>query len=436
MEEKKLFHERYVLTRLLGRGNFSEVWLASDIKTKTNVALKVYAPATGLDDSGLDIFAREFSIVVNANHKNLLTPLHYDTFERKPYLVLPYCQNGSTQKRVGIFKEEEIWKLLHDIASGLSFLHSMQPPVIHQDIKPDNILFSDNGDYMLTDFGVSSHCRSALRKSVSEAFSSAGTMAYMAPERFGKSANVPIMASDIYSLGATAFELLTGDAPFGNDGGLVQKKGADIPELPNTFSSGLRKVIRLCLNAEPWNRPTAIELEAYAAKGMNGEKILIKGERSFFQKCWPLVLVLLLGITGFVAWEYYYLEKKTEELRQLQIQEERNKIVSQIQNALCEGDSLYILASLKEEENYEELLISSRNIALFALNLAKDYQGGLESVDIDQIQNRIVKIDSCLMDVYKDLKEKASYFESDTTIMKEFEMRAQIIDDILNNKKQ
>ena len=436
MEEKKLFHERYVLTRILGRGNFSEVWLASDNKTRTNVALKIYAPATGLDDDGLNIFAREFSIVVNANHNNLLKPLHYDTCDRKPYLVLPYCQNGSTQKRVGIFKEAEIWKLLHDVASGLSFLHSMHPPVIHQDIKPDNILLSDNGDYMLTDFGISSHCRSALRKSVSEAFSSAGTMAYMAPERFGKNANVPIMASDIYSLGATAFELLTGDAPFGNDGGLVQKKGADIPELPNTYSSDLRKVIRLCLNAEPWNRPTAAELEAYAAKGMNGEKVLIKGEKSFFQKCWPFILVLFLGVIGFVAWEHHDREKKAEELRQMQIQEERNRIVSQIQKALCEGDSLYVLASSKEEENYEELLISSRNIAVFALNLAKEYQGELEGVSFDRIQERIVKIDSCLMDAYNDLKEKASYFESDTTIMKEFEMRAQNIEDILNNKEQ
>ena len=421
---------------MLGRGNFSEVWLASDIKTKTNVALKIYAPSTGLDDDGLSIFAREFSIVLNANHKNLLRPLHFDTFERKPYLVLPYCQNGSTQKRVGIFKEAEIWELLHDVASGLSFLHSMHPPVIHQDIKPDNILLSDNGDYMLTDFGVSSHCRSALRKSVSEGFSSAGTMAYMAPERFGKNANVPIMASDIYSLGATAFELLTGDAPFGNDGGLVQKKGADIPELPNTYSSDLRTVIRTCLDAEPWNRPTASELEAYASKGMKGERVLIKGEKTFFQKCWPFLLVLLLGVIGFVVWEHYDREKKAEELRHLQIQQEINKLVSQIQEALCEGDSLFILASLKEEENYEELLISSRNITLFAMNLAKDYQGKLEGVDLNQIQERIVKIDSCLTETYKELKEKASYFEGDTAIMKEFEMRAQNIDDILKNKRK
>ena len=81
MEKQLFFHNRYSLKQLLGRGNFSEVWLATDTKTGVNVAIKIYAPAVGLDDTGLDIFAREFAIVVNANHRNLLRPLHYDTYE-------------------------------------------------------------------------------------------------------------------------------------------------------------------------------------------------------------------------------------------------------------------------------------------------------------------------------------------------------------------
>lgn len=131
MEEKKLFHNRYFMERLLGRGNFSEVWLARDTKTDIAVALKIYAPATGLDDNGLNVFAREFALVVNANHKNLLKPLYYDNFERKPYLVLPYCKDGSIMRNVGKFTEEEAWRLIRDVASGLSWLHNMNPPVIN-----------------------------------------------------------------------------------------------------------------------------------------------------------------------------------------------------------------------------------------------------------------------------------------------------------------
>ena len=267
MEEHKLFHERYFLERLLGRGNFSEVWLAKDTKTDIEVALKIYAPATGLDDAGLNVFAREFSLVVNANHKNLLKPLYYDSYERKPYLVLPFCKQGSILKLVGKLSEKDAWRLLRDVASGLSWLHSMNPPIIHQDIKPDNIMVSDNGDYMITDFGISTHLKSTLRKSLSSAFTSAGTIAYMAPERFGKD-NTPIMANDIYSLGATVFEMLTGDTPFGDDGGLLQKKGAEIPELPGDYSDQLKKVIALCLKTNPWERPTAEQLERYAESGV------------------------------------------------------------------------------------------------------------------------------------------------------------------------
>lgn len=435
----KLFHNRYQLERLLGRGNFSEVWLASDIKTKTNVALKVYAPATGLDDSGLDIFAREFAIVVNANQKNLLKPLHYDTFDRKPYLVLPYCQNGSTQKRVGIFKEDEIWKFIHDVASGLSFLHSMNPPVIHQDIKPDNVMVSDNGDYMLTDFGVSSHCRSVLRKSVSESFSSAGTTAYMAPERFGKNGNVPIMASDIYSLGATAFELLTGDAPFGNDGGLLQKKGAEIPQLKETYSSDLRKVINLCLNEEPWKRPTAAELEKYAAKGMAGEHFLVKGEKSFIKKYWPILLAALLASIGLLCWAIVSLKAQEEQRRILQMEQATNQyndsISSIIQTHIHSGDSLYQIGSNKVE-NYDIILLSARTHYNSVLTQVAKLKG-IESEDnVKHSKAQIASIDTCLVEAYNDLIEKAEFFKDEPSYSSEFLERANKISKTVNIKKQ
>ena len=273
MDKNNLFHDRYFLERLLGRGNFSEVWLANDIKTDIQVALKIYAPATGLDDHGMNVLSREFAIVVSANQKNLLKPLYYDSYERKPYLVLPYCKNGTIQRLIGKFSEEDAWKLFRDVAAGLAYLHSMNPTLIHQDIKPDNIMIGDNGTYMITDFGVSAHAKSTLRKSLSTQFASAGTTAYMAPERFSKD-NTPIKANDIWSLGAMVYEMVTGDVPFSSgthiEGGILQKNGAEIPDLPGTFSPELNQMIQMCLNENPWDRPTAEQIVEYAQIAIDG----------------------------------------------------------------------------------------------------------------------------------------------------------------------
>lgn len=295
MEQNNLFKNRYLLVRLLGKGGFSEVWLANDTKTNIRVALKIYAPSTGLDDSGLDVFAREFSLVVNANHKNLLKPLYYDSYKRQPFLVLPYCQKGSIKGEIGKMSEKDAWRLLRDVASGLAWLHNMNPPVVHQDIKPDNILIGDNGDFMITDFGVSTRLRATLRKSISSALSSAGTIAYMAPERFSKD-NTPIMGNDIYSLGATVFEMLTGDAPFGDDGGLYQMKGAAVPELKGGFSSQMKKVIARCLRTNPWDRPTAEQLEKWADDGLHGRKISFKDNKSIGKKYRTAIVASILSL--------------------------------------------------------------------------------------------------------------------------------------------
>lgn len=271
LQENVLFAGRYRLIRLLGRGGFSEVWLAEDGMTSLEVAVKVYAPGMGLDTEGIKLFSQELSIVYNLNHTNLLKPQHFDRYEGCPYFILPYCAQGSAQKLAGRMTEEEVWRFLHDVAAGLEYLHAHEPPVIHQDIKPDNILIGESGHFMISDFGISTKARSTLRKSMPRAENSGGTTAYMGPERFGKHP-AAVMASDIWSLGATLFELMTGDTPFGNLGGVLQKNGAEIPDISGNYSEELKEGVQACLALETWDRPTAATLQNYTGAWLRGEK--------------------------------------------------------------------------------------------------------------------------------------------------------------------
>lgn len=256
---------RYYLEKLLGRGGFSEVWLVKDTLTDTEEALKVYAPGTGMDNDGLHFFTKELNIVHNIHHPNLLTSSYVGVWQNMPYLIMPYCPQGSLVKKIGQITENEAWAILKDVATGLEYLHSQPSPIIHQDIKPDNILVDTLGHYVITDFGISARAQSTLRKSVRNA--ATGTGAYMGPERFGTDP-LPIKASDIWALGATLFELIEGYVPFGDLGGLSQKSGADIPHMKANVSDKLKQTIYSMLAKEPWDRPTAAQL----AKGESADK--------------------------------------------------------------------------------------------------------------------------------------------------------------------
>jgi len=427
MEEKTLFHDRYFMERLLGRGNFSEVWLAKDTKTDIPVALKIYAPATGLDDQGLNVFAREFSLVVNANHKNLLKPLYYDSFERKPYLVLPFCKKGSILKDVGKFTEEQAWHLLRDVASGLAWLHGMNPPVIHQDIKPDNIMVGDIGNYMITDFGVSSHIKSTLRKSMSAAFSSAGTVAYMAPERFGTD-NSPIMANDIYSLGATIYEMLTGDTPFGDHGGLIQKKGAEIPVLKGDYSDQLKKVITKCLKTNPWERPTAEQLEKYAETALNGDHIQFVDEKSFFSRnknlCLAAMLAIVIACFGVGYWINKNNRDSAEAKQHLQLVQKNDSIMKCI--LLSEKKILQqIELGDKHEEGYEEVYIKAYDELAKVISSIEKIPSEIEKGKKSELYAIRDTLVTKLCQAHSNFISKSKLFEQDDPeVSEEFKTRA------------
>lgn len=267
--EGLLFDDRYLFKRFLGSGSFGEVWLAKDNETDLDVAVKIYI---SVDSQGLNDFKKEFQLSFELNHTNLLHAnyLGVSKEDNKPYLVMPFCPDGSVTKMTGKMKEKELWKFIRDVAAGLNYLHSHQPPIIHQDIKPDNILVLKNGDYVISDFGISKQLKSTLRKSANMN-STSGAVAYMGPERFSKQYQA-VKASDIWSFGVTIYELVYGDLPFCGLGGSMQKQGADIPDLPEEFSQEMKTLFSSCLAKDTWHRPSAKQIWEYATAFMNGKK--------------------------------------------------------------------------------------------------------------------------------------------------------------------
>lgn len=304
-----LFDGHYRLLRPLNtEGGTADVWLAIDTNTidmpmeaEGNdensdsgmlVAIKIYRPKNALDIEGEQRFRDEFKIVYECRHENLLQPTSFSIFEGVPYLVLPYCKHGSSEQLIGKpMTNDEIWKFILDVSSGLNRLHTNNPPIIHQDIKPANILIDNSKDYAITDFGISSKRDGGHGFYYDE--DNSGTMAYMAPERFLDNA-IPMPQSDIWAFGATLYEILTGNVPFGEEGGRFQNENrSQMPQIGN-ISADIQRLINDCLAFEPSKRPSAKDIKGAAmAKSypVNSRKIM------FISLCIFVFLIIIGAIT-------------------------------------------------------------------------------------------------------------------------------------------
>lgn len=258
----KIIADRYELKSTLGVGGSGSVWLVHDTLTDIDMALKF---CDAVDDYSMNEFRKEYKLTYKLNHPNLMSVRHFGLFENMPFLIMPYYEKGSMLRKIGTMGMEEIWQMVEDVASGLDYLHSQNPHIVHQDIKPDNILEDDNGHYLITDFGISRRFRTTMSRSATVMPSevSAGTIAYMGPERFSETP-VVIMASDIWSLGMTVYEIATGEPMWEGVGGCAQLNGAKLPERLQRLPEDLSLLIRACLALNTWDRPTAKQIVRFA----------------------------------------------------------------------------------------------------------------------------------------------------------------------------
>lgn len=282
-EKEGLIDRHYRLLEKIGGGGFSEVWLAQDEKSGIQVALKIYMGAGFLNEEGKEMFRDEFVRVSKLTHGNIVRINHFDdemhilfpssSIEEKleiPYLELPYYSRGSTTKLIGKTDEDTLWRFAGQVASGLAYIHQLKKdgkpkPIIHSDIKPANVLIGDDGTFMITDFGISVDLRATIRPGKNIDQDSGLTPEYADKDRH--KGLKPVMATDIWALGASLFELATGDVPFGRMGGLTQETSLQKkPPIKQQLSSSLKELIWACLEENAWDRPSAQEIVEWARK--------------------------------------------------------------------------------------------------------------------------------------------------------------------------
>ena len=194
----RTFKNIYKLERELGQGGFGTVFLAREDVSHRLVAIK---QLNSQDATTQAAIVHEVRMVSRVNHPNVVTYHHNFSEDGLLFLVMEYCAGGSLRDviRRGKVNPAEALIWIQTLAEALAVVHTKR--IIHHDIKPDNILFAENGALKLSDFGIAN--------------TGGGTRPYMSPEALAWDDNSVLDARvDVYALGVTLMELLAGQNPF------------------------------------------------------------------------------------------------------------------------------------------------------------------------------------------------------------------------------
>jgi len=258
----KRFHEgylvggRYRLESFIASGGMGDVWKARDDVLGRIVAVKIMRP----DASNEPVFAQRFHeealLTAGLSHHNIATLFDYGTHDDIAYLVMEYVEGvplSTAVRERGAFEPAAVRSIVGQMAMALHAAH--EAGVVHRDVKPANVLLTDQGVVKLTDFGIA---RAASSTGLTKTGEMLGTPHYLSPEQaLGRSATP---ASDLYSLGVVAHELLTGRRPFDLDTPVATALAhinEPMPTLPAAVPTDLLEVVSRCLAKEPGDRPAS-----------------------------------------------------------------------------------------------------------------------------------------------------------------------------------
>ena len=207
-----ILNERYIITRKLGEGGMGVIFQAMDQDTDQDVAVKIISPQLAEDPEVLSALRREVATARKLGaHPNLLRILDIHLRESPPFFTMEAVLGGDLHEywlaQSRKLQVKDATRLLTQVLEGLKALEEAR--VVHQDIKPQNILLAKDGSIRITDYGISRSIKEQLTQGGADG---SGTLAYMAPEQLN--GEICDRRTDVYAVGIMAYQLLTGKFPF------------------------------------------------------------------------------------------------------------------------------------------------------------------------------------------------------------------------------
>lgn len=247
---------RYEVLKRVGSGGMADVYMAKDHKLNRNVAVKVLKSEYVEDEKFLKKFETEAQAVARLSHPNIVNIYDVGIEDGINYIVMELAEGITLKEYIrkkGYLSPKETVEISTQIASAISYAHKNH--IIHRDIKPQNILVSDTGIIKVTDFGIA---KATSSNTVTSTATAMGSVHYISPEQAkGRFCDEK---SDIYSLGITMYEMVTGHVPFDHENGVtialmhLQNEITPPSQIRDGIPDSLEKIILKCTMKKPEER--------------------------------------------------------------------------------------------------------------------------------------------------------------------------------------
>jgi serine/threonine protein kinase len=286
---QKVFN-RYTLIKTLGRGGMGVVWLARDEELERNVALKFLPELIVHDRAVLGDMKRETRRSLDLTHKNIVRIYDFVHSDQSGCISMEYVDgdtlsNLRADKPHKVFEPHELADWTSQLCDALDYAHN-HARIIHRDLKPANLMVNQRGDLKVSDFGISRSLSDSVSMLTMERGRS-GTLVFMSPQQLDGERGSPL--DDVYSFGATMYELITSKPPFssGNVDRQIREKipptmaarRKDLEVEGEMMDETWEKVIAACLAKNPERRPQSFVeiaqcLEIASPKTVRAERAL------------------------------------------------------------------------------------------------------------------------------------------------------------------